>query len=316
MWPTLYEVQGAYGTLGVHTYGLFALLAFAGGSLLVHLRARDAGLSVERLPLAYLLAALGGFGGAKLLYAITAHDWASLVSAGGGLVWYGGLLGGGLAVIAGARPLGLDPWKLADAAAPGVLLGAMLGRTGCFFAGCCHGAPVVGTDAGSPLLAEGTLHGQLVLHHGFPWIGAVFDGGAARFPGVEVYPTQIWQAVGSAVLLAALLAADRFKRFDGQTFALWLLTEPLLRFVVEMFRGDDRGFVIAWPSSEAPAWLPPTPLADAHDTALVGVTTSQAIAIGMIALGAALLAVRWNRGVAAVERGPEDALGDDLVDGV
>jgi phosphatidylglycerol:prolipoprotein diacylglycerol transferase len=316
MWPDLLKVQGASGSLALHTYGLFALLAFAGGTLLVHLRARQAGLSIEKLPVAYLLAAVGGFGGGKLLYAITTGEWASLVSISGGLVWYGGLLGGAIVVLLGARPLGLDPWKLLDATAPGVLLGAILGRTGCFFAGCCHGAPVVGADVGTPLLAPGTLKGQLLLHHGFPWLGEVIDGGVAAYPGVEVYPTQVWQAVGSAVLLALLLAVDRFKRFDGQTVAAWLMTEPVLRIAVETFRGDDRGFVVSWPASSAPSWLPPTIMGDAARTAVVGVTTSEAIALAMIATGVAITVLRWGRGVAAVEASPDDGLVDDLADGI
>jgi phosphatidylglycerol:prolipoprotein diacylglycerol transferase len=93
------------------------------------------------------------------------------------------------------------------------MLGAAVGRVGCFLAGCCHGRP---TDAA--------------------W--------GVRFPRLEgpVHPTQLYDA--AAALALGLLLAWRWprRRFAGENIGLLLVGYPLLRSLTEFFRGDaERG---------------------------------------------------------------------------
>ncbi len=307
MWPTLLEVEGQYGAFTLNSYGLLVLIGFASATAYVLLRAASTGLPLERLPLAALAAAAGGFFGAKLLDAIVEGDLSKLAGLSSGLAWYGGVIGGGVAVIASAGPLGLPVWKLADATAPALALGAGIGRLGCFFAGCCHGVPVPSAEA-VPLLTEGALKGQLWQVQGFPWLATSFEGGAASILGVPLYPTQLWQSGGSFVLLGVLLWVSQRRRFDGQVIGLWLVLDPLLRAFVEGFRGDARGYAISWEGT-APSWFPGMGAARAEG--LVGLTTSQGLGLALAAMGVAILVLRRNAGVA-----PEivvDAYTDDLV---
>jgi phosphatidylglycerol:prolipoprotein diacylglycerol transferase len=92
-------------------------------------------------------------------------------------------------------------------------LGHAFGRLGCFFNGCCYGRPC-----------------------SLPW--------AVTFPpphvmaGIPVHPTEIYEALGNLIIFAGLTAFYRHKRYDGQVWWLYVLGYGILRFVVELFRGD------------------------------------------------------------------------------
>lgn len=311
MWPDLLTLGADGHPVTLHTYGLMVLLAFSASLLWVHARGGLVGLAQERVAVVDLAAVLGGLIGAKVLYAAALHDPASLWSATGGFAWYGGILGGAVAVIAAGAALRLDLWKLADVVAPALAIGAAFGRLGCWFAGCCHGTPLPAGLAATPLLPDGALHGQLYLHPSFPWLSNAFDGGAARWTHVALYPTQLWQAVGSALIAGVLLWITSRRRFDGQVFAVWLLLDPILRAFVESFRGDTRGLVVAWQGA-APSALPGLGDATAAAQPAFGLTTSQGVGAALFVLGLGLFVARRRAGVKP-ER-PAPLWGDDLVD--
>lgn len=303
MWPTLYESTTELGTWGVHTYGLMILVAFCGAFLLVHHRARQVGIDPDRILPLYLAAGVGGLLGGRLLYVLAvepgrllAEPW-SLFSLSG-FAFYGGLLGGAVAVGAAAAALRIPPWKLADIAAPAVLLGLGLGRIGCFFSGCCHGAEA--PAGGAPLLPEGLLQGQIWLSSSFPFLTTEFHGGVGRLLHAPLYPTQLWSAAAGIGLCALLSALWSHRRFDGQIAALTLILEPPFRILIEAFRADHRGYVVTWEVSERVAsWFPGLVQAGGSlDANVMGVTTSQAIGLGMILAGAVMYALRRNAGVA------------------
>lgn len=311
MWPDLITLGTADAPVTVHSYGLMVMLAFIGAFGWVHARAGMVGLAQERVAVADVAAGVGGLIGAKLLYALALGDAASLASMTGGFAWYGGVLGGAVAVVGVGLILGLDLWKLADVVAPALAIGAALGRLGCWFAGCCHGTPVPSTLAARPLLPDGLLHGQVYAHPAFPWLSNAFDGGAARWTHVPLFPTQLWQATGSALLAGVLLWVTSRRRFDGQVFAIWLLLDPVLRMFVESFRGDTRGLLVAWKGA-APASLPGLGDATARAQDAFGVTTSQGIGVLLILVGAIVIALRRHAGVKPEIAAP--VWKDDLVD--
>src|SRR6185503_11261839 len=92
----------------------------------------------------------------------------------GGFAFYGGAIFSTLAGAAYALRARIPAWKLADAAAPSIMLGLAIGRLGCFFAGCCHGRVCDATVASTLLGLPG---GQIVTTHGFPFVALVFKKG-------------------------------------------------------------------------------------------------------------------------------------------
>ncbi|MCB9679315.1 MAG: prolipoprotein diacylglyceryl transferase [Alphaproteobacteria bacterium] len=329
MYPTLYELQSGAEKLGMHTYGLFILLAFCAAFLLTHFRALRIGLHPDKLIPIYIAAAVGGLLGGRLLYAI-AVDWENLITnplslfQPAGFAVYGGVIGGTLAVAALAIGMGIRPWKLADIAGPAVLLGMGVGRMGCFFAGCCHGAIApIGADRWG-LLPESFHGGQIWVSKVFPWVTTEFasgNGGVSRITDVPLYPTQLW-AAGMLLALAGFLSwLWERKRFDGQIAALALMLEPLYRIFVESFRADERGYAFAIEVSEATASWFPTGMTQAGETLgshMLGLTTSQAIGLGSMAFGIAIYLVRRNAGVEAeipVSTEPADDFDEAMLDG-
>ncbi len=168
----------------------------------------------------------------------------------GGLVFYGGLLGAAAAVALFVRRRRWPFGTVADALAPGLALGHAVGRLGCFLAGCCYGRP---WSAGLRF-PRGSV--------AFDELAATLPAGATETP--PLHPTQLYEAVGELVIFFILLRARRHRPFDGATAVLYALLYGLLRFGVELFRGDPgRGMlgpasiaqVVSVLAVAAAAWL-------------------------------------------------------------
>jgi phosphatidylglycerol:prolipoprotein diacylglycerol transferase len=128
---------------------------------------------------------------------------------------------------------------LADYFAAAVPLGHWIGRLGCLAEGCCHGRPTM-----------------------MPW-GVVFrdptSSVSQEFLGVALHPTQLYEAVGEiaigAFLLKQVLPRLRCGELKaGTAFYGYILFYSLLRFIVEFFRGDDRG-VLLCPALSPSQWV-------------------------------------------------------------
>ncbi len=124
----------------------------------------------------------------------------------------------------------------------------MLTRIGCYLFGCDFGKPLplgapdwlksLGTF---PHWADGTLpHGSgapaWVQHVQHNWVAS---DSAASLP---VHPTQIYESLVGATLLALLFWVRKNLRFRGQVFLVFTFAYGVLRFLLEMIRDDvERG---------------------------------------------------------------------------
>lgn len=152
----------------------------------------------------------------------------------GGLTYYGGFL---LVVPAGIwflRRNNINPWAMGDLAAFALPFGIAFGRLGCWFAGCCFGSRCdlpwgVEFPRGSPAWRQ---------HFDNHWI----DATAAE--SLSVHPAQLY-TVGALLALAVFMFYWYRKRrtFVGECFWLMALIYAGLRFVVEVYRADERGGV-------------------------------------------------------------------------
>jgi phosphatidylglycerol:prolipoprotein diacylglycerol transferase len=216
------------GPLTIHTYGaLFALGILAAVALSeqqYRVKGGEAGVIMDMT----LPVVLGVLAGARILFIIVEREYymrnplETLMIWKGGLVFYGGLIGGVLAFIITARFKKLDVWSLADATAPGVALGHAIGRVGCFFAGSCYGRP---TD--------------------LPWAVVYTDPGslAADILGIPVHPTQLYSAAFLFLLSGILISIRTRSVFRGQVIASYGILYGTFRFFIEFLRGDPRGTV-------------------------------------------------------------------------
>ena len=221
-------VEFGFLNLKIFTYGLLVATGFFAGILLAARWAKQDGLDPQKILDLCFYIAIASLVGARALYIIVeyryflANPLEVLKFWKGGLVFYGGLIGGALAFIITTRMRKLDLWQLADIVAPGVALGHALGRLGCFFAGSCYGRP---TDV--------------------PWAVTYTNPNslARDVLGVPVHPTQLYSAAFLILLSAILVFIGSRSTFRGQVIASYGILYGTFRFFIEFFRGDPRGAV-------------------------------------------------------------------------
>jgi phosphatidylglycerol:prolipoprotein diacylglycerol transferase len=234
MHPILFEIAG----WPIYAYGLLLALAYLVGLQLAVVRARRRGVDASRVMDLGIYLIIAALVGAKLMLVIVDFDYfaerpgeiLSLVRAGG--VFYGGLLAALGVALWLVRRYRLDLWTTADLMAPGIALGHVVGRLGCLLAGCCYGRP---TDV--------------------PWAITFTSPAAAENVGtplgIPLHPTQLYDAGAELLILVLLLATERRGRpFPGRTFWLYMLLYAISRFIIEMFRGDERGMILGVSTSQ------------------------------------------------------------------
>jgi phosphatidylglycerol:prolipoprotein diacylglycerol transferase len=65
-----------------------------------------------------------------------------------------------------------------------------------------------------------------------------------------LHPTQVYESAAGLLILLLLLAIERRGRaFPGRTFWLFVLFYSVSRFIIEFYRGDDRGMPLEWLST-------------------------------------------------------------------
>lgn len=242
---------GSRWTIPLYGFGVMLCLAFLGAIALAHWRARREKLDPTILDDLAFYVLIGALVGARALYVW--EYWGTRIKGPGdvfkiwegGIVFYGGAIGGAVAI--GLywlrRRFPLRP--VLDVVAPSIALGLAIGRVGCFLNGCCYGDEcrlpwAVAFPPGSPAWWDQALDGaipgvdgatmQAVQEHrtaeGVPW-------------SRPVHPTQLYSAIDGAVLLLLLSAYYPVRRRDGEVFGLLLVTYPVTRFLIEHLRSDE-----------------------------------------------------------------------------
>ena len=233
------------GRLHLAVYALCMIAGFSAAYLLMRRRIRWLGVTHDQLLNSLLIAVILGVVGARARYvyerweAILANEahgkWREfwVIAADldrGGAVWYGGVMLATIGVVWYLRRRGIAVLAFADLALPAVIGGLALGRIGCFFNGCCYGAPT-----------------------SLPWGVA-----CAHYPGQAVHPTQLYETAVCTLLAAVLYWAWGRRRRDGQ-IAFWGISGyAIWRFCNEALRGDHDAFAFgtALTTSQATSlWL-------------------------------------------------------------
>ena len=227
MHPILFEIGG----FPVYTYGVMLAAAYLLGLQFALVRARSRGLKPDRIMDLGIWIIVSALVGAKLMllivewdtYSRSTSDLLTLVRSAG--VFYGGLIVAVAVALFYLWRHRMPVWSVTDVFAPGIALGHVIGRLGCFLAGCCFGRET-----------------------GVPWAVTFHNDYAARNVGtpinVPLHPTQLYEAGAELLILGLLLLTERRGRaFPGRTFWSYMLLYGVSRFIVEFYRGDSRGMV-------------------------------------------------------------------------
>ncbi|HSO98201.1 MAG TPA: prolipoprotein diacylglyceryl transferase family protein [Solirubrobacteraceae bacterium] len=250
--------------ISLKSFGIVFASGFIAAGMILVRRLRELAKPVDWAYEMAFAAMLGGLVGARVYYLIenysqVKHDLIGSLFSGSGLVWYGGVIGGALAVLGWARWRGILNLALLDLACVPLALGYAIGRIGCQVSGdgdygawCYRGSTPV-TCPGSKL----------------SWSMSYPHGTVQTPPGVRVQPTPIYETVAMG-LVAWWLWRMRDRYRPGVLFAFYLVLGGLERLLIEFLRRNHR--------------------------IVVGLTAPQLESIALMVIGAVWLAVLGQRG--------------------
>lgn len=262
---TVYPFVIDLGWFELTGYGIMMMVAFLLGGWLVVLELRRLGFREEYASDIVVAAVIGGIVGAKLWYVALTGDAGAIFSRGG-LVWYGGFIGGALAVV-------LNGWRLhvplrwtMHLVAPALAAAYAVGRVGCFLVNDDFGRPsdlpwAMRFPQGLPPSTAGNLQRLFSVD-----IPAGTDPGTV----LAVHPTQLYETGLMLVAFAVLWSLRTAARPTGWLFGLYLVFAGVERFLVEFVRAKD-------------------------DRLLGAFTLAQLTSAVLVMIGAALLAA-WRKG--------------------
>ncbi len=232
MYPELLRL----GPFVISSYGFMMVMAFLTAYLFLQRDGKRLGWQPELAQDLVFWAAIGGVLGAKVYYLMenigrgSGQNIAGLgdmvaglftldlqrmaggiQNFGAGLVFFGGLMGGMVAVTLLLRRRKMKWLPMADVVAPYLILGYAVGRVGCF---------LVGDDYGMP--------------SNLPWAMA-FPNGLPPTT-VAVHPTQLYEIALGLSIFGILYRLRSRAKFAGQVLALYLLLVGAERFFIEFIR--------------------------------------------------------------------------------
>lgn len=226
------------GKLQIPMYGVCMATAMLVAVFLSLIRSRKRGEDTDKLLTIALFAIISGVIGAKLLYFFVTYSWSELVDTirangilyllEGGLVFYGGLIGGVLGAFLGSLVVREKLRHYSDPVVPTLPLAHAIGRMGCFCSGCCYGKV---TES---------------------WIGMTFPSSITGLaPNVRVIPTQLIEAGINVLIFVFLLIFTRKRRKGCTTLFVYVMLYAVMRFLLEFLRGDEiRGFFLSFSTSQ------------------------------------------------------------------
>lgn len=251
MLPELFHI----GSLPIHSWGVLLMIGFLHATWRAAKNSGRYQIASEDVWDIALLGLLGGVIGARLAYVglngpyFAQHLGEVFAIWTGGMTFYGGLFGGLAAGLLACRAKNVLPGDMADLAAVSFPIGYFWGRVGCFLNGCCYGG-----------------------HCDISWLAVQFHlpNGALTPPS---HPAQLYSALASLLMYAALLPLERSRGFRGQLILAYAFLYGIYRFLVEFVREG----------------------VTADTTALLGLTQGQIASLALSLVAAALYAVLLNR---------------------
>jgi len=231
MHPILFRFD--FLNYNLHTYGPLLALGFIAALFWGRYAAKKAGFDPIHVSDLLVWAILGGILGARSLYVlIHLEEFSNPLDIfavwKGGLVYYGGFLGGATGGIFYCRRHKLNILSFADIIMPALMLGQAIGRWGCLMAGCCYGK-VISPD--SPLgiafpIKEDSL------------IPPQFQNPDMGNPTNFLHPAQIYMSLNALVIWLILWAFLSKRKSYGQVTGLFLIFYGITRSILELVRGD------------------------------------------------------------------------------
>lgn len=229
----MYRVIFKIGPFSLYSYGLMMALAFVAALYVSTLIAKKRGIERERLVDLATWIIIGSIIGARLWFVVEnitffKNDLMGILRIWeGGMVFYGGFLGGAAAGLYYVRKNKLPLALLADIIAPGFALGISLGRIGCFLNGCCYGKLSSTCSIAFPARDFPPPYYQQLRD------GLISSNAPHSLP---VIPTQLIASGAALLIFGILLFIIKRNMRRGAVFSIFLILYGIDRFIVDFFR--------------------------------------------------------------------------------
>lgn len=227
----------------VFGYGMMMFVGFSSATWLASQRVRRIGQPPDVIWDMMAWALIPGLIGARLIYLL--QNWqqvyagkqgaqllvATVALWDGGIVFYGGVIGGILGIVCYCRRRAISAVAMFDVIAPSLFVGEGFGRIGCFLYGCCFGRPC--DLPWAVRFPPDSLTFEKLVER-----GTVEPDAAATIP---LHPTQLYSSLAAFVLAGILSWYFRRRPFDGAVLALAWILYPINRYILETLRDDEPG---------------------------------------------------------------------------
>jgi phosphatidylglycerol:prolipoprotein diacylglycerol transferase len=219
-------------------FGLAVLLAFVIAQTIAQRELFRRGHDPSPISDLIIAAVVGGIVGAKVYYAFVVGEPRDLFTRAGFVFW-GGLIGGIIAVLAVAKAKKLHLPRIMDVGAICVAAAYAVGRTGCWAVGDDYGKPWFGSRW-AVMFPEGAppSTAQNLLAFGYP-----IPPDVALTTVLPVHPTQLYEVTLGFLMFLFLWRIRDHRHAEGWLFGVYCVLAGVERFVIEFFRAkDDRFF--------------------------------------------------------------------------
>lgn len=218
MHPELFHI----GNITIYSYAFLIVLGTVVASIYTKWRSKKELGIVDLSNTFFYFIFIAGFIGGKIFFYLEKPSYylynpkMMLANFSGGFVFYGSFIFIIPVVLWYLKKYRIPILPMLDILAITTLIVHSVGRLGCFFGGCCYGKPTTGVT------------------------GIVFP----TSHGVAVHPTQLYEITALLFIMVVLLFIKKKQHFKGQLFLLYIAFYAVVRNVLELFRGDKRGFII------------------------------------------------------------------------
>jgi phosphatidylglycerol---prolipoprotein diacylglyceryl transferase len=213
----------------IRWYGVMLATGFVVGILYAMHRAKKEGVDPEKILDLSIWLIASAIIGSRLLFVVSYSGYfiyhpLEIIFSRSGFSMFGGVIASVSIGIWYLYRHQLPIWKVTDIMVPGVALGEVFGRIGCFMNGCCYGKP-----AGPQIFWRVTFPNL----NGLP---------ADSF--IPRHPTELYYSLFALLTFLFLVSLRRHKKFEGEMFWSYLIMYSFLRFWLDMFRGDETDSLI------------------------------------------------------------------------
>lgn len=225
--PVAISIGSSETALEIRWYGILIALGIVLGYLVVQREMLKRGMHTDFLTDLLIWAIPISIISARIYYVIFTWDYyrdhpEQIIQIwNGGIAIHGALIGAVITAVIFTKKRGVSFWKTADIAAPGLLIGQIIGRWGNFMNQEAHGGPV------SESFKENTIIPDWIMNQ-------------MTIDGVTYHPTFLYESLWNVAGLILILIIRRVVKMKrGEIFLVYVIWYSLGRFFIEGMRTDS-----------------------------------------------------------------------------